>query len=296
MNQIKTSPISRGAKNKASNGKWRTFSLFSILLFCLIMGGGYLVYNIDKESPMAFYFNLANPYLKYVVINPGMRMEEVSNKVSKSIGWTEEEKREFINSAPQDDNGPMEGFFMPGAYWLHIDASGKDVADQMLNEFNSKVGEKILSDLRNKNSEKINLETAVRIASIIQREAAGPNDMRLISGVIWNRLFKGMTLGMDATLQYAKGNDDNWWPRVLSSDKKIESPYNTYSNMGLPPTAISNVSIDALKAAYNPQKTDCMYYLHDSKRRIHCSKTYTQHKNNIQTYLIGSRDTKRKTQ
>lgn len=296
MNSINTSPMQKNLKNKALNRKWRTMSLFAILAFSLIISGGYLLYNTDKESPLAFYMNLANPYLRYVVINPGMRMEEVAEKISKSTGWTESQKIEFMNSAPQDENGPMEGFFMPGSYWIHVDSSGKDVAEQMLKEFNSKVSDKVLGELRNKNSEKINLETAVRIASIIQREAAGPNDMRLISGVIWNRLFKGMTLGMDATLQYAKGSDNNWWPKVLSSDKKIESPYNTYANMGLPPTAISNVSIEALKAAYSPQKTDCMYYLHDSKRRIHCSKTYTQHKNNIQTYLIGSRDTKRKTQ
>ena len=292
MIQRNTSTLKRVPNNKVKH-RWGVLSLIAILGFILSMGLIYSQSKMDENNPLSLYFNLANPYLRYVTINPGMRMEEIADKIAKIIAWTDKDKQEFIDSAPRDDNGPMEGFFMPGSYWINVDASGKEVAEQILANFNKEVGDKILANKQTKQSaQKINLETAVRIASIIQREAAGPKDMNLISGVIWNRLFKGMTLGMDATLQYAKGNEDGWWPKVLSADKKIDSPYNTYSNLGLPPTAISNISIDALKAAYAPQKTDCMYYLHDNRRKIHCSKTYEQHKNNIQTYLIGSRRSK----
>lgn len=287
MIQRNTLNSSRGANNKGKN-RWWALSLIAIIGFILSITILYSQYNTDSKNALSFYLNLANPYVRFLTINPGMRIEEIADKVSKTIAWTDEDKKEFIDSAPKDDNGPMEGFFMPGSYWINVDAAGKEVADLGMDEFNKQVGDKILGNKQIKQSaEKINLETAVRIASIIQREAAGPKDMNLISGVIWNRLFKGMTLGMDATLQYAKGGEGNWWPKVASADKKIDSPYNTYSNLGLPPTAISNISIDALKAAYAPQKTDCMYYLHDNNRRIHCSKTYEQHKTNIKTYLIG---------
>jgi len=293
MIQRNTSTPLKRANNKTEN-RWRALSIITILGFILAVSIIYSAYNTESSGPLSFYFNMANPYERYLVINPGMRMEEVADRIAKTISWTEKDKKAFLDSAPKDDNGPLEGFFMPGTYWININSTGKEVANQMLTEFNKQVGEQILGDPKTKKStQKINLETAVRIASIIQREAAGPNDMRLISGVIWNRLFDGMTLGMDATLQYAKGNETNWWPTVLSKDKKIDSPYNTYSNLGLPPTAISNTSIDAIKAAYNPQKTDCMYYLHDNNRKIHCSKTYEQHKNNIQTYLIGARQSGR---
>ena len=124
-----------------------------------------------------------------------------------------------------------------------------------------------------------------KIASIIQREAGGKKDMRLISGIIWNRIFAGMRLQMDATLQYAKGNEEEgWWPQVDPKDKNIDSPYNTYKYDSLPPTAIANPGMAALEAAYNPQKTSCMYYLHDKKGNIHCSKTYAEHKRNIEKY------------
>ncbi len=293
MIQINTSNSTRRPKNKGKH-RWGLLSLIAIIGFFIAMGIVYVESGLNSNSILSFYLNLANPYVRYITIEPGMRMEQIAEKISKTIAWTDKDKKEFIDSAPKDDNGPMEGFFMPGSYWINIDATGKEVADQILANFNKEVGDKVLAGKQTKQSaQKINLETAVRIASIIQKEAAGPKDMNLISGVIWNRLFKGMTLGMDATLQYAKGNEDNWWPKVLSVDKKIDSPYNTYSNLGLPPTAISNISIDALKAAYAPQKTDCMYYLHDNNRQIHCAKTYEQHKNNIQTYLIGSRGSNR---
>ena len=293
MIQRNTSISSKTPRNKAKH-RWGLLTLIAIIGFFIAMGAIYLESGINSNPMLSFYFNLANPYVRYITIEPGMRMEQIADKISKTIAWTDKDKKEFMDSAPKDDNGPMEGFFMPGSYWININATGKEVADQILANFNKEVGDKVLADKQTKKSaQKINLETAVRIASIIQKEAAGPKDMNLISGVIWNRLFKGMTLGMDATLQYAKGSENNWWPKVLSVDKKIDSPYNTYSNLGLPPTAISNISIDALKAAYNPQTTECMYYLHDNNRNIHCAKTYEQHKNNIQTYLIGSRGSNR---
>ena len=109
--------------------------------------------------------------------------------------------------------------------------------------------------------------------------------MNLISGIIWNRIFKGMKLQIDATLQYAKGSEEaGWWREVTSEDKKIKSSYNTYLHIGLPPSAIANPGLNAITAAYNPQKTKCMFYLHDKNRNIHCAVTYEEHKKNIEKY------------
>ncbi len=70
-------------------------------------------------------------------------------------------------------------------------------------------------------------------------------------------------------------------------DKYIESPFNTYQNVGLPPSAIASPSLAAIDAAYNPAKTDCIFYLHDRYRKIHCTTNYQAHKANVQKYLIG---------
>ena len=131
----------------------------------------------------------------------------------------------------------------------------------------------------------VSLDTAVKIASIIEREARGKDDMRLVSGVIWNRLFKEMSLDMDATLQYAKGNaDTGWWPKVVPKDKFIDSPYNTYANEGLPPTPISNPRLSTIEAALNPKKTDYLFYIHDKYGIFRGARTYKEHKQNIARY------------
>jgi UPF0755 protein len=164
---------------------------------------------------------------------------------------------------------------------LNINADDPETVSKiMFNAFDREVG-KIKKP---KTTKVVSEETALKIASIIQREAGGKSDMRLISGIVWNRIFAGMKLQIDATLQYAKGTEDAWWPQVKSEDKYIESPYNTYKYASLPPAPIANPGIAAIEAAYNPQKTSCMYYLHDKKGKIHCAVTYKEHLKNIDRY------------
>jgi len=94
-----------------------------------------------------------------------------------------------------------------------------------------------------------------------------------------------MKLDIDATLQYQIGSPENWWPEVSKTDKSIGSPYNTYSNKGLPPTPICNPGAEALKAALFPEKNPYFYYLHDAEGTIHCATTYEDHLRNIEKYL-----------
>lgn len=274
-----------------------------LLLFAILMGGlslGLIQAGLSGKaafiSRLEEYINFANPTKRFVYIYAGMRREEMVEKYSKILNWDEKDKRWFIASAPADpeNGGYYEGYFMPKSYYVDKDATGKEVGEMMNDEFIETVSEEILSEddpsstrtiERNGKKEVINLDTAVRIASIIQREAAGPKDMPLVAGIIWNRIFLGMKLDLDATLQYVKGDEENWWPQVQSKDKYLDSPYNTYKYKGVPPGAISNPSIEAIDAVYHPQKTDCIFYIHDANRNIHCAKTYEEHKRNVETYL-----------
>ncbi|MCC7160501.1 endolytic transglycosylase MltG [Candidatus Nomurabacteria bacterium] len=247
-------------------------------IFILFISSLILYYRFDPSllAKISFYLDLANPYVRIVRIQEGLRKEEVAEVVGDKLDWSEKEKEDFINSAN------IEGHFFPKTYLIYKDADPSTVRTTMLDEF----GVQISKVKKPKSKQIISEDTALKIASIIQREAAGKSDMNLISGIIWNRIFKGMKLQVDATLQYAKGSEeDGWWGEVTPVDKKINSSYNTYLHEGLPPSAIANPGIDAINAAYNPQKTKCMFYLHDKKRRIHCAVTYEEHKKNIETYL-----------
>jgi hypothetical protein len=129
-------------------------------------------------------------------------------------------------------------------------------------------------------SRRVPLDDALTIASLIERETLNGNGMRLVSGIIWNRLFSGMNLQIDATVQYAKANEKSvsrWWPNVLPRDIYRRSPYNTYQNPGLPPTPIASPSVAAILAALNPIKTSCLFYFNDEAGTILCSDTYDEH-------------------
>ena len=86
----------------------------------------------------------------------------------------------------------------------------------------------------------------------------------------------------------ANGNyisQGSWWSPIKPADEKIDSPYNTYLNAGLPPHPIDNPGLEAIDATLNSTTTDCLYYLHDSSGQIHCAATYQEHEANIEKYL-----------
>lgn len=205
---------------------------------------------------------------RVVTIAPGARKEEIGGAFARVLAWSVEEKKEFLNAD--------EGFLFPGMYVVDTDATPREVKTTIDERFK----ENISSRYGTTTEKIVPLTTTLTIASLIQKETIGTRDMRLVSGIIWNRIFAGQKLQLDATLQYVKASklqNGLWWPKVLSRDKFIESPYNTYKYKGLPPTPIANPSVAAVVAALNPLKTDCYYYFHDDNGDIHCSADYETH-------------------
>ncbi len=232
------------------------------------------------------------PESVWVVIPEGYRKEQTAEVLAEKLGWTGAQKSEWLTrdtlrnwtlpGAPVDKNY-AEGVYFPETYLIPLGEAPTTTARRMQTEFASKY-----ADYSNEAyAQNIKWTTVVKLASIIQREAAGPGDMPLISGILWNRLLSGMPLDIDATVQYARDTEaSGWWaPLKAGAIKSTNSPYNTYLHVGLPPGAICSPGIDAMKAVLYPQKTDCLYYLHDASRQIHCSATYAGQQANIQEYL-----------
>jgi len=261
----------------------QSLAILAVLSVGLLVGGVVTYYKLDPAllAKLSFYIDLANPSVRIVKINEGLRKEEIADVVANKLGWNEQEKEMFVNAHLALNTPDLEGKYFPKTYLLDKNEDPVDASKLMVEEFENQTS-KIKKP---KTKEIINEDTALTIASLIQREAGGKEDMALISGIIWNRIFSGMRLQIDATLQYAKGSEeDGWWGDVDPIDKKIDSEYNTYLYKGLPPSAISNPGIDAIFAAYNPAKTECLFYLHDKNRNIHCAKTYEEHKKNVEIY------------
>ena len=209
------------------------------------------------------------------------RKEQIGEKLAEVLGWNEQKLSSWNKISIGTDF--FEGVYYPDTYLIPVDESVEVVAQRFVNRFNEKF-EPLADEYISKN---IKWTTGIKIASLIAREAAGKEDSKLISGIIWNRLNQDMRLQIDATMQYTLGKNENgsWWGSISLEEKQSDSLYNSYKNKGLPPTPICSPNMDFLEAALNPEQTDCLFYLHDSNRQIHCSKTYEEHKENIKKYL-----------
>jgi UPF0755 protein len=244
---------------------------------------GTIIEKATHNISIASVHTAFNPNKKYLAVVEGMRKEEVANLCQEKLGWDNLEEQAFAETLSCSTEDNDEGYLLPGVYIVDKNSSPKDIKLEMKQRFDDFLRLKVAEF--GADAERLDIDTVITVASIIQREAGGLRDMNLVSGIIWNRLALGMPLQVDATLQYIKGKDGKWWPYVLSKDKYLTSAYNTYQNVGLPPTPISNPGEGAIGAALNPEKTDCIFYLHDKYGRIHCSKDYTEHKKNINKYL-----------
>jgi len=221
--------------------------------------------------------------LFWLTISFCARKEQVGEKLASVLGWNTEKLNNW--NSLYVDNKPeyFEGVYYPDTYLLPADETAVQIARRFINRFNENFAPLTDEFL----AQNIKWTTGVKIASLIAREAAGSEDMELISGIIWNRLNTNMRLQIDATMQYTLGKNINggWWGKINLDEKQSDSPYNSYLNRGLPPTPICSPDINFIKAVLNPEKTDCLYYLHDSSKQIYCAKTYEEHKVNIKKYL-----------
>jgi UPF0755 protein len=149
----------------------------------------------------------------------------------------------------------LEGFLYPATYELKPNDSAADLVSEQLAAFEKEFRKVDIDFAESKNLTPYDVLT---IASMIDREVMIPDERRLVSSVIYNRLEQGEPLGIDATIRYATGNYDQ---PLTESELAIDSPFNTRTNAGLPPTPIGNPGLEAIKAAADPADTDFLYYV-----------------------------------
>lgn len=224
----------------------------------------------------SWYQSIAAANGRFVVITAGMRKEQVAEQFGNVLGWNTPQKKQFLTPDKYSSLPLSEGSFYPGIYVVTADETPL-MAQALVND---RFREEVLSHYGTTTAQVVPVDQALTIASLIQRETGGPDDMRIISGIIWNRLFVNMNLQIDATIQYAQANKTSvksWWPPVIPANIAIKSPYNTYAHAGLPPTPIANPSVAAILAALNPVNTSCLFYFHDKQGNFHCTDSYAQH-------------------
>jgi len=177
----------------------------------------------------------------------------------------------------------FEGFLFPDTYEIYVGSSARSIINKMLNQFANKFTDELKAKLE---TNKVTLQEAIAIASIIEGETVIDSERPLVASVIYNRLNSNVTgkkLQMCSTVLYSIGYHKN---RVLYSDLEVDSPYNTYKYAGLPAGPINNPGIACIKAALNPADTNYYYFVVSSKGdgSHKFSNSYYDHSKNAADY------------
>ena len=165
----------------------------------------------------------------------------------------------------------LEGFLFPDTYTIDDQTSAQDIINMMLQRFSAIWSHEYASVA---DSKQLQVRNTIIIASLVEREARVPEERERISGVIYNRLHKGMPLQIDATVLYSLGEHRD---TVTYQDLEINSPYNTYKNVGLPPGPIASPGRAAIDAALNPETNSYYYYVAKGDGSHYFSSTYSEH-------------------
>ena len=200
------------------------------------------------------------------IIIPGWRMEEIAASLPTSgLGISPEAFLSAAQTPPQvlafASPKTMEGFFLPDSYLVPRITTVEQLLNIIARNFTLHISDEMRSGF---SAQGLDINQAVTLASIVERESIQNEEMPLIASVFINRLNIGMTLGSDPTVQYALGYNsaqNTWWTNPLSlDDLKFDSPYNTYIYDGLPPTPISNPGLEALQAVAFPESSSYYYF------------------------------------
>lgn len=185
---------------------------------------------------------------------------------------------DFLKDRPA--KASLEGYLFPDTYRISANAGPDEVIRKMLDNFGKKVDEKMMADIRSQGK---SLYEILTMASLIEKEVKSLEDKKMVSGIFWNRIGNGQALESCATLAYVLGENKK---QYTLEDTKVQSPYNTYENKGLPPGPIANPGLDAIIAAIYPTPNDYVFFLSrfDNGETVF-SKTYEEHLRNKAKYL-----------
>ncbi len=165
----------------------------------------------------------------------------------------------------------LEGFLFPETYFFDERSTCVSMVRRMVDQFFEVFGER---EIARANETGFSLTEAVTLASLIEEEAKVESERPLISGVLQNRLSRGIMLQCDATVQYALPRRKG---RLFYKDLKVDSPYNTYKNAGLPPGPICNPGRTSLRAAIYPAKSNFLFYVAKGDGAHIFSRTAEEH-------------------
>lgn len=173
----------------------------------------------------------------------------------------------------------LEGYLFPDTYEFNKGVVLEEIVKKMLNNFDKKMTQELKEEIE---AQEKSIFEIITMASLIEKEVQTQEDKKLVSGILWKRLKKGMPLQVDATIIYIV---DKKTTKVSIEETKIDSPYNTYKYKGLPLGSICNPGLESIRAAIYPEISEYFYYLSTPEGETIFSKTLKEHNYAKSKYL-----------
>ncbi|QCX80912.1 putative aminodeoxychorismate lyase [Streptomyces sp. YIM 121038] len=215
-----------------------------------------------------------------LTIPEGWRAGQVYEAVDAALHVSKGTTRKAVDSAglklPGDAGGNPEGYLFPATYPIGSRSTPASVLTYMVDTANKRFSGGHITAGADRNA--VNVYQTVTIASMIEAEAGSKEEMGKVARVIYNRLDRGMPLQMDSTINYALNRSTL---KTTARDTKLNSPYNTYARMGLPPTPIGNPGEAAVRAATNPTPGDWLYFVTVKPGDTRFTANYEEQQRNV---------------
>ncbi len=230
-----------------------------------------------------------------VTIREGVRAEEIADLMEREGVMSREkflqaiqESYDFVVLRSKPEGQDLNGFLFPETYFFGRAQTPEEVVEQILTTFEERFNEELRQEAANAG---LSLYTVLRVASIVEREAVVAEERPIIASVFLRRLRLGVPLEADPTVQYALADDPvnvatygYWKQNLTTQDLEVDSPYNTYRNVGLPPGPIANPGLDSILAVIRPEDTNYLYFVAKPDGRHAFAETLEEHLQNIQEY------------
>lgn len=216
-----------------------------------IVSGDYKIYNQSPVWIVAWQIARGHhnvPTVR-VTVREGLSNNEIASLFAENLSGF---RKDLFLSSVND----KQGYLFPDTYFFFPFDETDEIVEKLTNNFDSKIKSLNTSIKESGKS----LSDIITMASLLEGEAGGKDDIETISGILWKRISKGMPLQVDI-------------------DKS------TYSKKGLPNKPVNNPGLISIEAAINPKNSPYLYYLHDKNGNVHYAVTFDEHKRNINNYL-----------
>jgi UPF0755 protein len=207
-----------------------------------------------------------------VTIPEGFSSIEVAERIKASV-------RSFDDTGFKKAAAKYEGYLFPDTYLFLPNVTPDEVVKTMTDNYQKRIQE-IAPQIEAFGRP---IRDVISMASIIEEEARTEESRRIIAGILWKRLSINMPLQVDAAFAFVNGKKAS--SDLTLDDLKIQSPYNTYVNRGLPPGPISNPGLASILATVTPIPSRYLYYLTDNDGVMRYGVTHDDHVANKDRYL-----------